>query len=337
MLKNKIKSKGIGLKLKIIFNFILFLPLIIISIFFYLLIFQTNIPQEVYIGKIRNIYFDCLMYTETNVVYKAKPGECQLTNIEYSTKLTHDNNGYRNANTRDNSEIIVIGDSHAHGFGVNDSQTFSFILEKKYFHKTKNLGIGSYATKRELESLKEYTNNEKVVVIQYCDNDINENEKSLELPDDEFNKKVKEIWEGIIKIYLKNKIENKFILAINDATIRLTTPNYESKSKFYSTSDRDINNEAKVFSKIVSKYRAILENKQIIVFESAGWGKNHPNFKETFEKQLKEINPSLNFTILNSNKILSNDNYYFLDDHLNVSGHAKIAEVINSVIDKNSH
>ena len=76
-------------------------------------------------------------------------------------------------------------------FGVNGDQTFAAILESKYQRKTKNLGMGSYATQQELAALQTHDSGEKAVVIQYCDNDAEENLQSLRIGPESFKAMVR--------------------------------------------------------------------------------------------------------------------------------------------------
>ena len=47
--------------------------------------------------------------------------------------------------------ILVLGDSIAMGWGVNDYETFSYLLEKNLKMKVYNLGVSSYGTIREIK------------------------------------------------------------------------------------------------------------------------------------------------------------------------------------------
>jgi hypothetical protein len=160
---------------KAVFRFITLIPLLsILGVLLYF-VFLTNVPQLMYLYSIRNIYFDCMEFSSDYYVYKMKPGQCKLKNLEYDTTLTHDNDGFRNLRPSSGFVIAAIGDSHTHGFAVNDDQTFSYLLESQFGFTTRNLGIGSYATMRELEVLDKYGKDAKYVILQYCDNDFGEN------------------------------------------------------------------------------------------------------------------------------------------------------------------
>ena len=297
-------NNNTSLGIRIIFYTIAFSPLLLLAFAIYILLFFTTFPQDLYIRSVRNIYFDCLQFTGAPYVYNAKQGECVLKNWEYDTILTHDSHGFRNKDSAEEKTVVLVGDSHTHGVGVNDNKTFSALLESSYGYSTTNLGIGSYATKRELESLKEYSKSERFVVIQYCDN--------------------------VTASYNRGKSEG-IIRPIKDAAGILRNRSFISNQSIsLVVSQRDINREAHNFSAVVGQYEQLLHGKHVVVFESSGWGRNHPQFKIAFEAELKRSLPHINIHVLDSATQLKRDHYYFLDDHLNTRGHAKVAELLSA-------
>ena len=323
-------NNNTSLGIRIIFYTIAFSPLLLLAFAIYILLFFTTFPQDLYIRSVRNIYFDCLQFTGAPYVYNAKQGGCVLKNWEYDTILTHDSQGFRNKDSAEEKTVVLVGDSHTHGVGVNDNKTFSALLESSYGYSTTNLGIGSYATKRELESLKEYSKSERFVVIQYCDNDAGENAKSLSIDDATFREEVKKIWSDVTASYNRGKSEG-IIRPIKDAAGILRNRSFISNQSIsLVVSQRDINREAHNFSAVVGQYEQLLHGKHVVVFESSGWGRNHPQFKIAFEAELKRSLPHINIHVLDSATQLKRDHYYFLDDHLNTRGHAKVAELLSA-------
>jgi hypothetical protein len=113
------------------------------------------------------------------LIYTPSLGDCNFKNIEFDTVLNFDDfersNG-RNVNFN-GKKIAVIGDSHTMGWGVEDNETFSAILEESIKQKVYNLGVSSYATERKFIRLINHSNFKKIETIfaQYCDNDFSEN------------------------------------------------------------------------------------------------------------------------------------------------------------------
>lgn len=295
------------------------------------LVFRTNLSQLVYMDSVRNLSFDCLQLVDEPYVYKARPGGCRLDNLEYHTTLRSDRNGFRNPDTQAEADIALIGDSHTQGFGVEDDQTFAAVLQSRYGFRTRNLGIASYATWRELEALKAYSRGERIVVIQYCDNDLRENQLALKLTPEEFRRQVKERWTAIVANYGQGKARG-WSVPLLDLGRRLLHGRYQSIQASQSLQRRNITIEAEAFARILSAFEALLRDKRIIVFESSGHGLNHPSFKDAFAAAIARFAPTLKVSVLDSASFLEASDYYFLDDHLNPAGHAHVADRVNAAL-----
>jgi hypothetical protein len=74
----------IGSVKRVVFRAITLIPLLtIIAVGLWFLCF-TNLPQLFYNQSIRNINFDCQVFSTAYYVYKMKPGKCTNENIEWS-------------------------------------------------------------------------------------------------------------------------------------------------------------------------------------------------------------------------------------------------------------
>jgi hypothetical protein len=130
---------------------------------------------------------DCAMF-DRELLYKPRPGTCEFRNVEFTTTLHFDEHGFRRTaapRTADHAvsrpRLVMIGDSHTMGWGVQDEETFASLLASEKGYPTVNLGAGSYGTPRELRRLELDANlrPDDVVVLQYCDNDLAENRRFL--------------------------------------------------------------------------------------------------------------------------------------------------------------
>lgn len=126
---------------------------------------------------------DCAIF-DPDLLYRPRPGRCTFQNPEFITTLNFDDIGARftpNAHFQNDTQLrprlLILGDSHAMGWGVNDHETFASILATKYGFSTVNLGVASYATPRELLRLQRDVplRSNDIIIIQYCDNDYPEN------------------------------------------------------------------------------------------------------------------------------------------------------------------
>ena len=91
-----------------------------------------------------------------------------------------------------------MGDSFAMGWGVNDNETFSYLLEKKINRPVYNLGVSGYGTVRELIRFKEANLLDKIdtIIIQYCYNDYGENVDYSKTSTDVAKKKYETVTKG---------------------------------------------------------------------------------------------------------------------------------------------
>jgi len=313
---------------KAIFSILMVTPFLSILASVLYFVFFTNLPQLLYLHSIRNIYFDCMVFVSDYYVYKMRPGECKLNNIEHSVTLTHDVDGFRNAGRpTTNYDVAVIGDSHAHGFGVQDDETFPRRLESDYNYRTLNLAIGSYATMRELETLQKYGKKAKYVVIQYCDNDPPENEASLRLSKADLKSQVEDGWKAIIANYHQGKTLG-YRKLLSDLVHMLRNHSFQTKSDWRRTNEqRNMQQEAALFAQIVARYRELLEGKRLVILEVATWGLNSPNFEAAFGSELEKLG-WLRYKLVNTASVLNLDDYFFLDDHINRNGHRKLAAAV---------
>ena len=130
---------------------------------------------------LRNIWHsqpECIEFSD-NQIYVPKETSCNFNNIEFKTIISFDEFGRVSDHpiNNDANGIAVIGDSFAMGWGVNDKETFSYLLEKKINRPVYNLGVSGYGTIRELIRFQESKLIDKVdtIIIQYCYNDYGEN------------------------------------------------------------------------------------------------------------------------------------------------------------------
>ena len=116
------------------------------------------VQKSLYYGPYLEVWqnkHDCVTYDE-ELIYVPKIGTCRHKNAEFDTTLNFTKNGrlmpkIKNKNTK---PIIVLGDSHAMGWGVNDNKTFSYVLQNLSKASVYNLAVSSYGTVREVIRLE---------------------------------------------------------------------------------------------------------------------------------------------------------------------------------------
>jgi hypothetical protein len=147
---------------------------------------------------------ECARYDE-HVTYTLRPGSCTFANREFSNVFRINALGVRDDEMSLGApEIVVLGDSVAMGWGVEQDQSFPAVLERMTAQRLLNTGISSFGTFRELQLLGRVDRSAlRHVVIQYSDNDFRENLTFLAegrlpiLSEDEYARKVTEQKEAL--------------------------------------------------------------------------------------------------------------------------------------------
>jgi hypothetical protein len=109
--------------------------------------------------------------------YTLKPGNFTFTETEYSNDYQINSLGVRDSeDSLTQPQVVILGDSFALGWGVDQNETFAKVLEKKTNLKTLNTAVPSFGTVREMIMLRMVDRSDlKCLVIQYCGDDYDEN------------------------------------------------------------------------------------------------------------------------------------------------------------------
>jgi hypothetical protein len=301
-------------------------------------VYKLNFWREYYNQHRNIIQFDpnCAVY-DSKVQYKLKQGKFTHTVAESSNYYNVNSFGVRDdEKSLDNPSIITIGDSYAMGWGVDQKQTFSEILEQKLNVKVLNTGISSYGTARESILFKQLDRDScKVLVIQYCENDLIENEKLIGLKKDHFDEKDFGEYNSLVNLnqLYKTYYPFKNIMFL----MRYMIQNFGLKSVFISESDADnyflrdefSEKHAKGLFEIISKIRKYYQETIIVVHTPA----YEPSDKlEKAFKREKQKRKADNIFIIDAAKFLEKKDFYLLDGHLKVKAHEKLANAIMKTI-----
>ena len=260
---------------------------------------------------------------DINLIYSPKFGKCSFNNPEFKTTLNFDEQGRfvparKNSNLNEKG-IVLLGDSHTMGWGVNDEETFANILQVNTKKPVFNLGVSSYGTERELKrfALSGLVDKVDTVVIQYSENDHGEN---LTDPKDVYAqekvagfKEVLETADAQKKAISKKDILKKHIYRALHIPYELITKIINQPS-LDALLDFKINN--KQIIQVLNRYEDVLKNKQIYIFYVNGHGVKFSNF------QSGPSSTGENFIYLDS-PLVKND-FYLLDDHLTAGGQKKL-------------
>tara|TARA_B100001057_G_scaffold468110_1_gene526950 strand:+ start:1659 stop:2639 length:981 start_codon:yes stop_codon:yes gene_type:complete len=278
-----------------------------------------SIQKKIYFRGYRSIWQyknDCTSF-DKNLLYKPKIGKCVFSNPEFSTELNFDEftrNHKTSIQEYDPQDYyIVLGDSIAMGWGVNDYETFSYKLEKLVKKKVYNMGVSSYGTVREIKRLlsSPYYTNSKTIIIQYHPNDLGEN---INL---DFNK-VYNI-DDYKKIFQNddNSLSNtKYIFRNYKTSVRLFFSDIIDKLFIEKNLELiDFNEHRKYLEKIIKMNIDLSEKKVIIFLVKTPWEKVI-NFPKSDEK--------IKYILINLDK----SSVFNIDEHPNKIGHSKIARIL---------
>lgn len=296
----------------------------------------------------------CAQY-DSELFYILKPGECQHHSTQFNCNYSINTKGLRDDETSlEKPEVIVLGDSYAMGWGVDNSKIFSSLIEQQTKKKTLNVAVSSYGTAREFLMLNRIDiSNLKYLVIQYCTNDFDENKQYV---DDGFKLKIqsKEVYETIVRNHV-NRIRYRPFLYLS-TLLRIVGDHFLKNDEFsqkvskaalgnvLASGKENVTNtlvstedSVRYFLKIVQS-KPELEHVQIIVLNASGPFYTTPSFIHALSNiKNDESYPAFirNIKTIDICGFVKTEDYFILDCHLNEEGHSKIANALVSLIKDN--
>jgi len=276
--------------------------------------------RNFYIIGMRKIWHsrpECVEFSKTQT-YVPKEGSCNFSNIEFDITMSFNKLGRLSGHpiNENGNGVAILGDSYSMGWGVNDNETFSYLLEKKIGRPVYNFGVSGYGTIRELLRLKEANLLDKIdtIIIQYCYNDYGENvgydsKISLDVVKKKYEMLTKDseysVWKKFRKSFRYSSTIAKNVLTNKDSSM-------------------DFNHHNDAFIEVLKKF-PFIQDKKIIVFYVNGYQQKFVNF------------PSGKSNIFNNLEYFDLDiemdkkNFFLIDGHLNFTGHKKIAEKLSKL------
>lgn len=294
-----------------------------------------KIVRKLYWGRVNFIQFDpdCAVYNK-DLFYTLRPGKCVFHNPGFSTEVSVNSAGIRDDEASlDAPEIIVIGDSMAMGWGVEDKQTFPELIEAETGRKTLNAAISSYGTAREVRMLNSLDRSAiRIVVVQYADNDtwentqyLNDGNKLTIRPESAYDDEVR-------PAHGNGYVPFGYLWSV--ATVMLdrfapqeTAPDLQSPERM-SYGDQFV--------------RVLLDadvpaGTALVVTDLSLDGRG-PGFDDEVESSRFMADLKAKFgggvTVLRSRQFLDGSDYFFPDGHINPSGHSKVAAKVVEILSK---
>jgi len=274
---------------------------------------------------------------DPELFYTLKPNaRFRFINAEFNNAYSINRLGVRDDDSSLNKPAIIsLGDSYGMGWGVEQDSTYSQQLEALCHQKVLNTAISSYGTAREITSLRRFdTSGMKYLVIQYYDNDVEENtdyiknNHVLKISDRQvYDKSVQS--EKVTSAYYPGK----HFLNISQLFIKQQVNKLAPVFSFYSGdigAEVTAASQAALFLNVLSDAPVDFTRcKVIVLFPGKSFDKSRAF--ETALDSLKQKSPfrerfNNNMRVLKVSELLQPGDYYIMDIHIRNSGHRKIAE-----------
>ncbi|MCC7048144.1 MAG: hypothetical protein IT562_15635 [Alphaproteobacteria bacterium] len=292
-----------------------------------------SLARNYYMRKDRRIVQflpDCAVY-DPEVTYTLKPStRCTVVNREHSVEYVTNRMGLRDDDAALAAPAIVVtGDSHAIGWGVASAEAFPKLLQRDLGVAVLNAAISSYGTARELALVERLGLGDfKALVIQYCDNDFEENQYLVDrghldiLPEARYRALV-DGHARETRYYPFKHLRNLLSIA------RLALPWRKAPPP---PPDTDAT-EARYFLDVLSRHQTLLTGKVVVVLELNEHNRNDSRFTAAVARLLDEpryaaLKPVV--STVDVAKALAASDYYLLDDHMRPVGHAKVAKLVEA-------
>ncbi|MDD5216738.1 MAG: hypothetical protein PHN49_05805 [Candidatus Omnitrophica bacterium] len=272
--------------------------------------------------------------------YTLKPGAFTFACREFNNQFRVNRLGLRDDDfSLEAPDVIILGDSVAMGWGVDQDQTFAEILQQKSHLKVLNTAVSSYGTAREMRLLDRLdTSRLKYLIVQYHPNDFRENE--------EFYIKGNR-WPGADPVryaerqrayltahsYYPGKYTVKLAGMLKRDLLLRWYDRPRSVEPFPVSHAPDPVTEVKMFlNALIHGSHVDLSRVRVIVIEISPHLFIDDQFVSTLRMHLEKEDVSryfLDLRVMDLSPVLKDEKYfYLLDDHLNVLGHETVAKVL---------
>lgn len=271
---------------------------------------------------------ECAVY-DPEVTYTLKPGgRCTVANREHTVEYAANRAGLRDDDgALASPAIVVVGDSHAMGWGVRADGAFPKLLQRDLGVTVLNAAIASYGTARELAMLERLGIGEfKALVIQYCANDLEENQYLAARG--RLDIRPPESYQALVAEHARDTRYYPFKYFRNLMSIaRFAMPWRKPPPVPPDTSTV----EARAFLEVLLRHERLLAGKTVLVLELNEHNRNDDRFLQAVDLLVNEprfaaLKPLV--ATLDVSPLLTDADYYLLDDHMRPSGHAKVAKAV---------
>lgn len=269
---------------------------------------------------------------DKELFYTLKPGKSNFKSFEFDTEYNNNSLGLRDSEESLNfPKVLFLGDSFTMGWGVEQDEAFPQVYENISGVKSLSTGVSSYGTAREYRMMKRVkTDSLEAVVIQFHDTDLKENDfyvKNNKLGDRtqaDFDAQVQDNKKYMMYYpfkYLKTALV-KWVANMQSKGSGGETGVAEKLGGEYDL----FPNYLADFYKIVAEVKAIKDVPVVVLYTGSFY--TQPLVIQEFEAYAKKNNIE-GVYFINMAMEFDHTDYFYLDDHLNAKGHAKIAKAVD--------
>ena len=270
---------------------------------------------------------------------------------EYAIVINTNNDGLRGKKEyslipdEKSYRIAIVGDSHVFGYGCNDDEVISFVLEKELNHSSRKYEVLNFAVSgfgqaeafvTYAEKIKNY--NPDLVIVSYFNNDVG-NDAVSNLFAFEGDSLIRTNNSYLPGVKAREKMYANLILRLlfeHSQTWNLIRNRLSGiihsrllSNKGLSGFDGSNNDQSKKLNKgIIQKFvdTIIGDGISVGVFIIP-----RRSLKSNFPFKISELQDDVLF-IIDGRKIFQSSDYYLTEGHLNPSGHNKAAIAIKNII-----
>jgi lysophospholipase L1-like esterase len=286
--------------------------------------------------NINNIQFsEALAQYDSTLFYTLKPlAVGSHSDVEFNTKYQINSKGLRDdeASLKDPT-IVVLGDSHTMGLGVEQAETYPQLLEKAFQKPVLNAGISSYGTVRQMRLMSRLPLQKcQWLVIQYCNNDYSEN-----LPYITNNHQLSISTKAQYERYKReNTISGeyypfKWVYFVGQYAWTTLTGLFVTKTANTNTGFKPTVTEVGAFADILEEIQQKYKGNILVIGMNFWEQRTETQFLTDLNKEILTRNIK-NVNLINATAELTPADFYPLDGHPNASGHQKVAKEIESAI-----
>ncbi len=304
--------------------------------------FALRAFNQYYIHINRNVIQvveECSEY-DANLYYKLHPSNtCTFSNMEFSNKIISNKAGLRDDDASlVQPEIISLGDSYTLGWGVEQNENYPAQLESITGKKVLNAGMSSFGTVREMRMLSQLdTSNLKYITIQYCANDLDENEAYIK-NNSQLKISSRASYDSLITKFKWGKVyfPGKYFLTTVRFFVKEKIKDILGRKDPTNPAYADPQKSAKLFLDILKTSPINFSKTKLIIVDMNEYENEHPDFINAVNNFLSDGTYGAHFRnnlqTIDITKLLDKNDYYLLDGHLKPAAHQKVAAAIKELI-----